>query len=119
MKKNNTNQLEKFRVTKRKETFGFLFLFLRNERGFKRMLKNLRAFQIKFIPVSNSRGARISIKDLRFNKNKFIPYDYEKGNIKEMADNYLKTLGINCFYGAELSESAYIILTDNFNIMLK
>jgi hypothetical protein len=31
---NNTNQLEKFRVTKRKETFGFLFLFLRTERGF-------------------------------------------------------------------------------------
>lgn len=82
------------------------------------MLKNLRAFQIKFIPVTNSRGARVSIKDLRFNKTKFIPYDYEEENIKEMANNYLKTLGINCLYGAELNESAYIILTDNFELQI-
>ena len=83
------------------------------------MLKNLRAFEIKYIPPTNTKGARVSINDLRHNKRKIISFDYEEGNIKEMADTYLKSIGINCLYGAELSENAYIILTDNFDICMR
>jgi hypothetical protein len=83
------------------------------------MLKNLRAFEIKFIPVTNLRGARVSINDLRHNKRKIIPFDYEQSNIKDMANDYLKfSLGIICLYGCE-TKKGYIILTDNFNIMIK
>lgn len=81
-------------------------------------LKNLRAFEIKYISPTNTKGARIGINDLRHNKKRFIAFDYELTNIKDMANNYLKSLGINCLYSCE-TKKGYIILTDNFNIMIK
>jgi hypothetical protein len=82
------------------------------------MIKNLRAFEIKYISPTDTKGARVSINDLRHNKRKIIYFDYEENNIKDMANKYLKECGIICLYGCETKKS-YIILTDNFNIMIK
>jgi len=83
-----------------------------------KLLKNLRAFKIKYIGATNSRGSRVSIKDLRNNKTLIIAYDYEFNNICDMANKYLNSIGIECLFRCEY-ENGYILLTNNFDVMIK
>ena len=82
------------------------------------MIENARAFIITFIGPTNSRGARVKIKDLRHNKTKILSYSYEFNNCKDEAEVYLRSLNIPLLYAAE-TEKGYLILTDNFDIMIK
>jgi hypothetical protein len=81
-------------------------------------MKNLRAFEIRMLPPTNSRGIRVKIKDLRHKKTKIIPYSYKFNSCKDEAEIYLKSLSIPCLYSCE-TEKGYIILSDNFDIMIK
>jgi hypothetical protein len=82
------------------------------------MMQNLRAFEITILQVTNTKGLRVKIKDLRHKKTKIIPYSYEFNSCKDDAETYLKSLNIPCIYSCE-TEKGYIILSDNFDIMIK
>lgn len=82
------------------------------------MIKNLRGFEISFISPTDTKGARVKIKDLRHDKTKIISYSYNFISCKDDAEVYLKSLEIPCLYCCE-TEKGYIILSDNFNIMIK
>lgn len=81
-------------------------------------MQNLRAFLISYLPPTNSRGARVRIKDLRHKKTKIINYSYEHNSIKEEAINFLHSLNIGCPFCCE-TETAYIVLSENFDIQIK
>jgi hypothetical protein len=82
------------------------------------MMQNLRAFEVTYLGPTDNRGTRIKIKDLRHHKTKIISYSYEHQCIKDDAINFLHSLNISCPYCCE-TEKGYIILSDNFDIMIK
>ena len=87
-------------------------------RSKREIIENLRGFEISMLPYTEHKQLRVKIKDLRFNKKKIIPYRYEFNNCKDEAIKYLKDLKIKCLYCCE-TEKGYIILTDNFEVMIK
>lgn len=82
------------------------------------MIQNLRAFEIYMIHPTTTKGSRVKIKDLRHKKSKTINYSYEFNSCKDEGEKYLKSLNIPCLYACE-TEKGFIILSDNFDIMLK
>jgi len=81
-------------------------------------MENLRGFEVVFLGATNSRGARVRIIDTRFNKTKIISYDYEFNNVGDIAEKFLKGIGIECLFKCEL-QKGYMLLTKNFNIQIK
>ena len=81
-------------------------------------MKNMRCFEVTYQPVTNNLGSRVKIKDIRFRKRIFINYDHSLNNIFDMADNYLKSIGINCEVMGE-SGKGYFLLTNDFRTELK
>ena len=78
-------------------------------------MKNHRIFTIKFLGATNSRGARVSITESRFDKTdkKIIPYDYSLENTRDIAINYLQSIGINVSGYGETKDT-YIIFSDSW-----
>jgi len=81
-------------------------------------MENLRCFDISMLQVTEKKGLRVRIKDLRHKKTKIISYSYEFNNCKDEAEVYLKSLNIPCLYCCE-TEKGYIILSNNFDKMIK
>lgn len=81
-------------------------------------MKNLRGFAVTCLQVTNTKGLRVKIKDLRHNKTKIINYSYKFNTARDDAEVYLKSLGIPCLYCCE-TEKGSLILSDNFDIMIK
>ena len=81
-------------------------------------MKNLRCFEVVAVPSTDHNGFRVSIRDKRFNKRRIIPFDYECNHIGDVADNWLKSKGIECLYKAEFNNNSYVMLTDNFEIQI-
>ncbi len=80
-------------------------------------MENLRAFEVKYLGPTNSRGSRVKIEDLRFNKSKTISYDYQFNDAGDIAENYLKSIGIKVAYCSE-AKIGYILTTKNFTKQL-
>ena len=77
-------------------------------------MKNLRCFEVVAVQVTNNKGFRVSIRDKRFKKRKVIPYDYECNDISGVADNWLKSKGIEVQFKAEFNDNSFVMLTNNF-----
>lgn len=76
-------------------------------------MENLRAFEVTYKGPTNTRGSRVILKDLRFDVIKVIPFSYEKNDIGEMANDYLKLKGIDILFCSE-GKKGYILTTRNF-----
>jgi hypothetical protein len=81
-------------------------------------VSNYRIFEIKFVGPSNSAGSRVKINDLRFQESKTVPYMYEYNNTFDVAQAYLRSLGIK-LDGKGEGKDGYIAFTKNFETPIK
>lgn len=78
-----------------------------------------RMFEVKYFGASNCKGSRVKINDLRHGKSKTIPYNYSMNNIEDMAESYLKKIGISCDGLALTNFGSNYILSHDFATPLK
>jgi len=81
-------------------------------------MKNMRAFKVVYKGPTNTRGSRVIITDLRFKVKTVISYNYEMNDVGDMAEVWLKKLGITIKYQAENANEGYILLTDDFTTQI-
>lgn len=82
-------------------------------------MNNYRAFLVTYMGPSNARGSRVKIQDLRFRESVTIPYSYSLNRITDMAEEYLKGLGIKVLGQAEFADKGDLLFTNNFEINIK
>lgn len=78
-----------------------------------------RAFLVTYVGPSNSRGSRVKIQDLRFRESVTIPYSYSYNRITDMAEEYLKGLGIKVVGQAEFADKGDLLFSNNFEVNIK
>jgi len=78
-----------------------------------------RAIKIKYLCPIGCKGERIVLIDTRNKKRKTISYDYSQKGSFEIAIKYLLEIGIktDSYYYNDY-ENQYVILTNNFDIMI-
>lgn len=81
-------------------------------------LSNYRIFEIKYLAASYTSGTRVKIIDHRFKETKTIPYNYTFNSIWEVAQDYLRSIGIKIEGLGEFKDS-YIMFTKNFETDIK
>ena len=104
-------------MKKRKNSF---FLYNRKTEKRKEIKANhYRAIKIKYLCATDYKGERIVLIDTRFKKRKTISYDYSQKGSFEIAMKYLLEIGIKTHsYYYNDYEHQYVILTNNFEIMI-
>jgi hypothetical protein len=80
---------------------------------------NARCFKVKYFGATNTQGSRIKVYDCRFKTTKWLPFNYEYTNGCQQVADYLKEIGIAVLFKAEFDERTDIIISDNFEVMLK
>jgi len=81
-------------------------------------VSNYRIFEIKYLGAGYSTGSRVKINDLRFDESKMIPYMHEYQGTFEIAQAYLRGLGIK-LDGKGEGKDSYIAFTKNFETSIK
>jgi hypothetical protein len=81
-------------------------------------ISNYRIFEIKYLGPGYSTGSRVKINDLRFQESKTIPYMHEYRDTFEIAQAYLRGLGIK-LDGKGEGKDSYIAFTKNFETSIK
>ena len=83
-------------------------------------MKNHRMFIVKYHGATNAMGARFSVTDTRFKKRVIKPFNYNHGQVSDMAESFLSSLGINIVGRSwnEYNGDDYIF-TDDFNTQIK
>lgn len=81
-------------------------------------VSNYRIFEIKYLGPSYSSGSRVKINDLRFQESKTIPYMHQYRDTFEVAQAYLRGLGIK-LDGKGEGKDSYIAFTKNFETSIK
>ncbi len=81
--------------------------------------KNCRVFKLKYLGATNYLGARIRITDCRFKVSVVLNRDYEDSSYYGQCIKYLVDRGINIVCKGELSETENILVSDNFDVMIK
>jgi len=81
-------------------------------------IPNYRMFEVRYLGPTYSSGSRVKITDLRFEESKTIPYGYEYNSSYEVAQAYLKGLGIKLSGMAE-GPNGYFMWTNNFQTSIK
>lgn len=81
-------------------------------------VSNYRIFEIKYLGPGYSSGSRVKINDLRFQESKTVPYSHEYNNTFEVAQAYLRSLGIK-LDGKGEGKDSYIAFTKNFETSIK
>jgi hypothetical protein len=81
-------------------------------------IPNYRMFEVRYLGPTYSSGSRVKITDLRFEESKTIPYDQFYNSSYEVAQAYLKRLGIKLSGKAE-GPNGYFMWTNNFETSIK
>lgn len=81
----------------------------------KYIMENFRGIKAKYIGPTNNRGAYIKLVDLRRRESiKLSLFNTDKDDASEIAEEYLKSIGIEVIGRIENGGDGYILFTDNF-----
>ena len=82
-------------------------------------IPNCRVFKIRYLGATTIHNTRIKIIDCRYKRTKIIDKTYEHVNSIDDAIDYLTELGINIVYRCEISTDEDMLITDDFQTILK
>lgn len=78
-------------------------------------MKNFRVIRVKTLPVTNTQGMRVKLIEDRggIKDTVTIGYDYKFDNSKDLAIDYLNTIGINVIGSGSMGDE-YVLFSDNW-----
>ena len=77
-------------------------------------MRNLHLIEARFLGPTNFKGARVKLISYVFNESITLNYDYEIGNIRDQASNWLRDHGFVLEGYCEISGKSYGFLSSTF-----